>query len=195
MNRHFVFTHGYGFTLSPVNAAGPDGLPPYFISDLALPPASKATYNISREDVERVVPVDRAALYFGMLPSPYAVAPSLVDEFDYPEGDVNVYTSYTGAAGVPIGSLPQRLAAAAYLMEPRLLTTGSMTSDTRLLLRRDVHQRVRAIAPFLEFRGDPYMVSVPIEEGQSGYELDQHQYWIDEGFTRSATYPQRRCRQ
>ena len=191
LNRHFVFTHGYGFTLSPVNAAGPDGLPPYFISDLgsATRIEGNAGLGISREDVERVVPVDRAALYFGMLPSPYAVAPTLVDEFDYPEGEVNVYTSYAGAAGVPIGFLPQRLAAAAYLMEPRLLTTGSMSSDTRLLLRRDVQQRVRAIAPFLEFRGDPYLVSVPIEAGVAGYEQDQHQYWIVEGFTRSATYP------
>ena len=191
LNRHFVFTHGYGFTLSPVNAARPDGLPPYFISDLgsATRIEGNARLGISRGDVERVVPVNRAALYFGMLPSPYAVAPTLVDEFDYPEGDVNVYTNYSGAAGVPIGFLPQRLAAAAYLMEPRLLTTGSMTSDTRLLLRRDVHQRVKAIAPFLEFRGDPYLVSVPIQEGRAGYEQDQNQYWIVEGFTRSATYP------
>ena len=191
LNRHFVFTHGYGFTLSPVNAAGPDNLPPYFISDLgsATRIEGNAGLGISREDVERVVPVDRAALYFGMLPSPYAVAPTLVDEFDYPEGEQNVYTTYAGAAGVPIGFLPQRLAAAAYLMEPRLLTTGSMTSDTRLLLRRDVQQRVRAIAPFLEFRGDPYLVSVPIEQGVAGYEQDQHQYWIVEGFTRSLTYP------
>lgn len=190
LNRHFVFTHGFGFTLSPVNTKAPDGLPEYFISDLGATARIRgnAALNITAEEVEKHVPIGRAALYFGMLPSPYAVAPTKVEEFDFPEGDRNLYNHYSGLAGVPLSNGFQRLAAAVYLQEPRLLNTGSLDRDSKLLLRRDVKERVRTLAPFLHFYGDPYLVSVPIPETAEGYDVQQHQYWIVDGFTTSNTY-------
>ena len=191
-NRHFVFTHGNGFTVSPVNTRGTDGLPSYVISDLGSNTRIEGNRDlgIKRKDVEAAIPAQNAALYFGMLPSPYAVVPTEVDEFDYPDGDLNVYSHYAGSAGVPIGSLIQRLCASIYLAEPRLLTTKAIQKDSRVLLRREVRQRIRAIAPFLDLRGDPYLVSVPgdnLELGTSGNRI-QHQFWIAEGYTHSATY-------
>jgi uncharacterized membrane protein (UPF0182 family) len=126
-----------------------------------------------------------------MLPSPYAVVPTDVDEFDYPDGDLNVYSHYEGSAGVAIGSLIQRLSASIYLAEPRLLTTKAIQKDSKVLLRREVRQRIRAIAPFLDLRGDPYLVSVPGGNRKLGTAnpRTQHQFWIVEGYTHSATYP------
>ena len=191
LNRHFVFTHGYGFTLSPVNTKSADGLPDYFISNLGQATRIRGSNDlgISKEDVEAAVPIDRAALYFGMFPSPYAVAPSKVEEFDYPEGDDNRYNHYQGSGGVPLKTWLERLAGSVYLSDPRLLNTGSLTKDSKLLLRREVRQRVRAIAPFLETPADPYLVSVPLEKGSQGYNKNQHQYWIVDGFTSTRTYP------
>lgn len=191
LNRHFVFTHGFGFTLSPVNTKAPDGLPEYFISDLgqATRIEGNTSLGISREDVKDRVPIGRAALYFGMLPSPYAVAPSDVQEFDFPEGDENTYNHYSGHAGIPLATPWQRFAAALYLKEPRLLNTGALRPSSKLLLRRDIRQRVQALAPFLSLNGDPYLVSVPIKAGTSGYSEDQHQYWILDAYTESNTYP------
>ena len=191
LNRHFVFTHGYGFTLSPVNTRAVDGLPEYFISDLgkATRIQGNESLSITQEDVEKRVPIGRAALYFGMLPSPYAIAPTSVQEFDFPEGDENTYNHYSGNAGVPLSNPWQRLTAAVYLKEPRLLNTGSLKTSSKLLLRRDVRKRVKALAPFLSFEGDPYLVSVPIEGEQSGYDSAQNQYWIVDGYTSSSTYP------
>ena len=191
LNRHFVFTHGYGFTLSPVNTFSDDGLPDYFISDLGSSIRIKGNEDlgISRELVRREVPVEQGGLYFGTVSAPYAVAPTDVDEIDYPEGDVNVYTSYSGSGGIPIGQLSHRLAASLYLAEPRLLFSPSITSETRLMLRRDVRKRVQALAPFLQLRGDPYLVSVPLDDTNKGYSKDQHQFWIVEGYTDSITYP------
>ena len=190
-NSHFVFTHGYGFTVSPVNTRRPDGLPSYVISDLGSETRIEGNneLGIDRAEVKQAIPVGDAALYFGMLPSPYAVAPTQVNEFDYPEGDLNVYTHYTGSAGVPIGSFINRLSAAIYLLEPRLLTTSAIDHDSRLIIRREVRQRVSAVAPFVEFRGDPYLVSVPEESKSKAQKRVQHQYWIVEGFTSSTTYP------
>ena len=191
LNRHFVFTHGYGFTLSPVNTFSNDGLPDYFISDLGSSTQIKGNEDlgISREVVRQEVPVDQGGLYFGTVPAPYAVAPTNVDEIDYPEGDVNVYTSYVGSGGIPIGSLPQRFAASLYLAEPRLMFSPSINADTRLMLRRDVLERVEALAPFLQLRGDPYLVSVPLDESNQAFSSRQHQFWIVEGYTDSITYP------
>ena len=191
LNRHFVFTHGYGFTLSPVNTKAADNLPEYFISGLG--PSARIQGNealgISQNEVKERVPIHRAALYFGMLPSPYAVAPSRVEEFDYPEGDENIYNRYSGAAGVPLATPLQRLAASVYLREPRLLNTGSLQRNSKLLLRREVRQRVKALAPFLSLEGDPYLVSVPMNDEVPGFDSDQHQYWVVDGYTESATYP------
>lgn len=191
LNRHFVFTHGYGFTLSPVNTFSQDGLPDYFISDLG--PETRIEGNkalgIAEEDVRRAVPTDESALYFGSIDSPYAVVPTSVDEFDYPEGDANVYTSYSGDGGVPIGPLLNRLAAAIDLGEPRLLASPAIRPDSRLQMHREVRERVRRIAPFLDLRGEPYLVSVPSIGEVKGYSRKQHQYWIVEGFTGSRFFP------
>ena len=190
-NRHFVFTHGYGFTLSPVNSRTADGLPDYFISDIGRSARinGNETLGISRADVKKNVPIGEAALYFGILPSPYAVAPTQIEEFNHPDGDQNTYNHYSGEAGIPLRTLAQRIAASIYIRDPRLLITGVLESDSRLLLRRDVKKRVQALAPFLQLKGDPYLVSVPMESDLSQYQDDQHQYWIVDGYTSSNTYP------
>ena len=190
-NRHFVFTHGYGFTLSPVNSFAEDGLPDYFISDIGRSASIEGNefLDISRADVKKNVPIGRAALYFGMLPSPYAVAPTQIEEFNHPEGEENTYNHYSGRAGIPLASLGQRIAASIYIRDPRLMNTGVLQADSKLLLRRDVKKRVKALAPFLQLKGDPYLVSVPMESDLNQYQEDQHQYWIVDGYTSSNTYP------
>ena len=190
LNRHLVFTHGYGFTVSTVNAAAADGLPLYFVKDLGR---SGKVQGIPQLDlpavsVRQALPVGRPRLYFGSAPSPYAIAPSQVREFDYPDGDLNVYTHYTGQGGVPIQGALNRLLAAAYLGEPRLLFTGSLRRDSRLLLRRQVNQRLAALAPFLRFESQPYLVTARVA-GAAGFNPDQHQYWLLDGFTVSRSYP------
>ena len=195
-NRHFIFTHGYGFTVSPVNERSYDGLPSYFISGLGTETRIEGNeaLGIDRSEVKEAIPVGDAALYYGMLPSPYAIAPTQIPEFDYPEGDLNVMTHYQGTGGVSIGSWIQRLAAAVYLREPRLLITQAINADSKLLIRRDVRSRVKAIAPFIDFRGDPYLISIPNpvpvstdKDHQKADERQQHQYWVVEGYTHSST--------
>ena len=190
LNRHMVFTHGYGFTVSTVNAFGPDGLPLYFVKDLGLSGKVQgiAELGLSDQAVRRALPVGRPRLYFGSAPTPYAIAPTEVREFDYPEGDLNVYSHYGGSAGLPIHAPLQRLMAAAYLGEPRLLFTGSLTRSSRLLLRRRVSERLTALAPFLRFESQPYLVTVQVG-ASNGYDTRQHQYWLLDGFTTSNSYP------
>ncbi|WP_320674648.1 UPF0182 family protein [Prochlorococcus sp. MIT 1341] len=191
LNKHFVFTHGYGFTLSPVNTKAIDGLPDYFISDLGSSRRIEGSpqLGITSEDVEKTVPINRAALYFGTYKSPYAIAPTEIEEFDFPEGDQNIYNHYKGEAGISLNNILNRISASLYLAEPRLLTTGVIKNDSKLIIRREVRQRVNAIAPFLTTLGEPYMVSVKINNDDTEYATNQNQYWIVEGFTKSTRYP------
>ena len=190
LNRHLVFTHGYGFTVSPVNAAGADGLPLYFVKDLGRSGRVQAIpqLGLSQQQVEQALPVGRPKLYFASGASPYAIAPTQVREFDYPEGDLNVYSHYDGEAGVPIHGPLDRLMAAIYLPEPRLLFTGSLTPSSRLLLRRQVNERLTAIAPFLRFESKPYLVTARVDDDPD-YRSEHHQYWMLDGFTQSRSYP------
>ena len=190
LNRHLVFTHGYGFTVSTVNAFGPDGLPLYFVKDLGRSGKVQGIpqLGISTPAVRRALPVGLPRLYFGAARAPYVIAPTQVREFDYPEGDLNLYSHYDGRGGVPIHGPLDRLMAAAYLPEPRLLFTGSLTPRSRLLLRRQVNDRLAALAPFLRFESQPYLVTARVA-GSPGYDPRHHQYWMLDGFTVSRSYP------
>ena len=190
LNRHLVFTHGYGFTVSTVNAFGPDGLPLYFVKDLGRSGRVQGIpqLGLNSADVQRALPVGLPRLYFGSAPSHYVIAPTQVREFDYPEGELNLYSRYSGQGGVPIHGPFDRLMAALYLPEPRLLFTGSLTPRSRLLLRRQVNQRLGALAPFLRFESQPYLVTARVS-GRAGYDPGQHQYWLLDGFTQSRSYP------
>jgi uncharacterized membrane protein (UPF0182 family) len=190
LNKHLVFTHGHGFTVSPVNAAGPDGLPLFLVKDLGRSARVQGIpqLGISDGEANRALPIGRPSLYFASGPSPYVIAPTRVKEFAYPEGDLNVYTHYDGTVGISLAEGWQRLAAAVYLREPRLLFTGSLTPRSLLLLRRQVNQRLQALAPFLSFESQPYLVTARVEGGK-GYRTEQHQYWLLDGFTTSRSYP------
>ena len=190
LNQHLVFTHGYGFTVSTVNASGPDGLPLYFVKDLGRGGKVQGIpqLGISTERARQVLPVGRPRLYFSSAKTPYAIAPSQVREFDYPDGDLNVYSRYSGDAGVPIRGPLERLMAATYLQEPRLLGSGSLNSQSKLLLRRQVNDRLAALLPFLRFESQPYLVTARVPQA-AGFDAGQHQYWMLDGFTTSRSYP------
>ena len=146
-----AITLGYGFTISPINSKGEDGLPEYFIKDLGTSTKIEGSkiLDITKDDVIQSLPIGRAAIYYGILPSSYVIAPSRIKELDYPQGDQNIFKHYLGTGGIPLSNILNRLSSAIYLFEPRLLNTGSLTSDSRLLLRRDIKSRLRTIAPFL----------------------------------------------
>jgi uncharacterized membrane protein (UPF0182 family) len=159
VNEHLVYTHGFGFTMSPVNTAGPDGLPTYFVRGIDNVPSS--------EEVRQSIPIGDPRLYFGELTNTYIMTNAQVLELDYPSGNENIYTTYLGRGGINLDSLWRRLVFARHLLDWRMLFTEDFTNDTRLLYRRNIADRVRAIAPFLRFDTDPYLVTVDIGDASS----------------------------
>ncbi len=165
INERLTFTHGYGLTLGPVNQVTREGLPVLFIKD--LPPQSSVG-----------LPVTEAAIYFGELSSDHVFVKTRTEEFDYPEGDDNKFTSYRGDGGVSIAGLARRLLFAIRFRSTDTLLSPSLTADSRVLMYRRIGERVRRIAPFLIYDKDPYLA---IDEGRL--------VWIQDAYTTTTRYP------
>ena len=184
VNEHLTYTHGYGFTMSPVNTAGPGGLPDYFIKDIA--------HNASDPAVRQSIPVGKPRLYFGELTNTYIMTNTEVSELDYPEGSDNVYNTYDGDGGINLGPFWKRLLFAKHLGDWKMLLSKDFTPETRLIYRRNIKQRVQKIAPFLQFDADPYLVVADADgaytqpKAESG---ENYMYWMIDAYTTSDRYP------
>jgi uncharacterized membrane protein (UPF0182 family) len=145
INERLTYTHGYGAVVGPVNRVTREGLPEFWIKD--IPPASSADLRISRPE-----------LYFSELATDYVFVKTRAKEFDYPAGDRNVYTAYQGHGGIPLGSFGRKALFAANLGDIKLLMSNDLTPESRVLLYRNIRERVQRIAPFFLYDDDPYMV-------------------------------------
>jgi uncharacterized membrane protein (UPF0182 family) len=154
VNEHLVYSHGYGFTMSPVNTADPDGLPAYFVRGIDHVPSSEAVRNS--------IPIGEPRIYFGELTNTYIMTNTRVLELDYPSGNENVVTTYLGRAGITLDGYAKRLLFARHMLDWRMLFSEDFLPQSRLLYRRNISERVRAIAPFLRFDTDPYLVVTDI---------------------------------
>ena len=108
-----------------------------------------------------------------------------VRELDYPSGEDNVYTVYDGTGGIKIGNYFQRILFAEYLKDWQMLFAQNFTDNTKLLFRRNIRSRVRAIAPFLNYDRDPYLVAAKTNNRADQSNL----YWIVDAYTTSDRYP------
>lgn len=165
INERLTFTHGYGITLGPVNQVTPEGLPVLFIKD--LPPQSSVDLR-----------VDQPAIYFGQLSSDHVFVGTNAREFHYPQGDDNVYTTYDGSGGVPISNAFRRLLFSARFKSFKVLFSDDITTESRVMFHRRVPERVRRIAPFLQYESEPYLV---ISNGRL--------FWVQDAYTTSTRYP------
>ncbi|GBF80461.1 UPF0182 family protein [Aphanothece sacrum] len=187
VNQHLVYTHGYGFTLSPVNRADEGGLPYYFVKNIGTANAA-GELQTSSEGIRANIPIENPRLYFGELTNTYIMTNTKVKEFDFPSGEDNVYNIYSGRGGIQIGSPFKRLIFAIYLKDWQMLFTDNFTSQTRLLFRRNINHRIREIAPFLQFDKDPYLVTAKVNNSDNSAS-ESPLYWMIDAYTTTDSYP------
>ncbi len=166
INEYLTYTHGYGLCLGPVNEFTSEGLPVLFIKD--LPPASSVSLQVTRPEI-----------YFGEQGSDYCFVKTRAQEFDYPQGDKDVYTSYQGAGGIPVESFWRRLLFALAFGEKNILFSSDIQPDSRLMIYRQVLDRAQRLTPFIHYDHDPYMVIA--DNGAL--------FWMLDGYTLSTRYP------
>ncbi len=165
VNQHLKYTHGSGMAMSPVRLKDSEGLPVFYIKD--IPPKSSVGLRI-----------DQPGIYFGGEPDNYAVVDAASPEFDYPKGSDNAFAYYTGGGGIPVSGLWRRLLFSFFYRDINLLVTDNIVAKSRILIRRNIRDRIDRIAPFLSQDHDPYMV---IHDGRL--------FWIVDCYTISDHYP------
>ncbi|NLT95185.1 MAG: UPF0182 family protein [Clostridia bacterium] len=165
VNKYLNYTHGYGVVVAPVNQVTPQGQPTLIVKD--IPPVSQIPeFQLTRPEI-----------YFGELTNDYVVVNTTEKEFDYPIGNDNAETTYEGTAGIPLRGI-NKLVFALNQGSTKLVVSGAFTKDSKIILHRNILERVQKIAPFLTYDDDPYLV---INEGKL--------YWIIDAYTLSDKYP------
>ena len=165
LNKHLKYTHGYGVAMSRVDKVTSSGQPDVLVGN--IPPESAV------DEIE----ITRPEIYFGELANEYVIVGTKEQEFDYPNGDTNSYTMYEGNAGIKM-NLFNRLVFAIREGSVKLLVSSNITGDSKIIINRNVVDRVRTIMPYLSYENDPYMVTV-----------DGKLYWIIDAYTVSNLYP------
>lgn len=167
INERLVYTHGYGVTINSVNEFTPEGKPRFTISNMPLETVGE-------------IKVTRPEIYFGEKTDTDVYVKTKQLEFDFPQGENNNYTSYEGDGGFAVGSWFRRLAIAWKLGDlSKLPFSDDVTADSRVLMHRNINQRIRRIAPFLTFDADPYIV----------VNDDGRLVWMIDAYTTSARFP------
>jgi uncharacterized membrane protein (UPF0182 family) len=166
INERLTFTHGMGVTMAPVNQVTTEGLPVLFIKD--LPPVSTVSVKLTRPQI-----------YYGELTGQYVFVGTGQQEFDYPAGETNIYTTYKGKGGVPIGSFIRRVLYAFQFGSLKILLSDDIKGNARVLYRRNVLERATTAMPFLDFDNDPYPMVNDVGELK----------WILDAYTLSDAYP------
>jgi uncharacterized membrane protein (UPF0182 family) len=168
INEKLIYTHGYGLTMNLVNGFTPEGLPALLLKDMPVQSASAS------------LTVTRPELYFGEMTDTDVYVKTRQQEFNYPQGQTNSLTSYEGTGGIGLDGIFRRLLVALDRGDiAKLPFSDDITRESRLLMRRNIRDRVAALAPFLQFDEDPYIVLGP----------DGRLSWIMDAFTVSTHYP------
>jgi uncharacterized protein len=186
VNEHLIYTHGYGFTLSPVNRAAPGGLPEYLVKDIGI--GKEFPLNTSAA-AKASIPIGQPRIYYGENTNTYIMTGTKLKELDYPSGNENVYNTYDGRGGIKLDSWGRRLLFATYLHDWRMVFTPEFLPSTKVLFRRNIDRRLRSIAPFLRYDRDPYLVAADAKGNPADSQDPSYLYWIVDAYTTSDRYP------
>ncbi|WP_186429454.1 UPF0182 family protein [Clostridium sp. BSD9I1] len=163
-NRHLIYTHGYGISMSKVNSVTNEGQPSFVIKDIP---------SVNDTDIK----LDNPRIYFGEKTNDYVIVDTKLKEFDYPQGSSNKISEYEGNSGIKM-TFANRVLFALNKRNINFLTSRDITSDSKILINRNIVDRLNKIAPFLTYDKDPYVV---INDGKL--------YWVIDAYTTSNRYP------
>jgi uncharacterized membrane protein (UPF0182 family) len=174
INEKLIYTHGYGITMNPVNGFTPEGLPTLILSNMPV------------QSTVRSLTVTRPEIYFGEMTNTDVYVKTQQKEFNYPQGQSNNLTSYEGNGGILLGGFLRRMIVALDQNDlAKLPFSDDVNKNSRLLMRRNIRDRVSALAPFLTYDPDAYIVLG--EDGRLSWIMDA--YTVSDSYPYSSHYP------
>ncbi|EHR1329667.1 MAG: UPF0182 family protein [Clostridium perfringens] len=163
-NKHLRYTHGYGLAMSRVNSVTEFGQPDFVMKD--IPTVNTTDINL-----------ENPRIYFGESDNDYVIVNTEGGEFDYPTGDTENTFNYNGTGGLKMTPF-NRVLFSIYERNPKILMSSSITSESRIILNRNIVKRVQEIAQFLTYDSDPYIV---VHDGRL--------VWMMNAYTSTDKYP------
>jgi uncharacterized protein len=168
INQRLIYTHGYGVTMNTANGFTAEGRPEFILSNMPV------------ESNAPEIKLTRPQIYFGSKSDTDVYVRTRQKEFDFPQGETNSLTTYEGTGGITIGSGLRRLALAWALDDlSKLPFSDDVTAESRVLMRRQIRARAEALAPFLIYDNDPFIV----------VGADGRLTWMIDAYTASDRYP------
>lgn len=168
INERLIYTHGYGVTMNSAIGFTPEGLPEFVLSNMPV------------ESGAPELKVTRPEIYYGELTDRYVYVKTKQNEFDFPQGEIDATTTYQGTGGIPIGNRLRRMLLAWSIGDlSKLPFSNDVTSDSRVLINRNIREIVNGVAPFLTYDKDAYIVVS--SEGRL--------FWMLDAFTESQYFP------
>lgn len=168
INRRYVYTHGYGVVVNKINSVDENGYPDFVVKD------------INTNNTNSGIKITEPRIYYGELTDDNVVVNANgIKEFDYPNGEnINAEYTYTANSGIQLTGW-NRVLMAIKNIDPQLLYSQYVTNDSKLLINRNIIERAKKVAPFLEYDEDPYLVIT--DEGKL--------VWIIDAYTMTSQYP------
>jgi uncharacterized protein len=168
-NDHLAYTHGYGLVAVPAGGLGPFGQPRFVTSEFG---AGRAPTRIRQPRI-----------YYGVQPAgaqPWVVVGTRRAEIEKPlPGDrPQPKYHYDGPAGIPLSGPLRRGMFALRFGELNLALSETINDGSRIILHRDVGDRLRTLAPFLHWEKRPEVVVV-----------DGRIQFLAHGYTTSNSFP------
>src|SRR6185295_10230590 len=97
INEKLIYTHGYGITMNTANGFTPEGMPRFVLSNMPI------------ESTAPEIKVTRPQIYFGQETNSDVYVKTKQKEFDFPQGESFISTSYDGTGGIQVGGGLRRL--------------------------------------------------------------------------------------
>lgn len=170
VNLTMRYTHGYGISATLANTIDESGYAQLIVKD--VPPQSEVTG----------IDIKEPRIYFGELTNDsrygYVIGNTSAKEFDYPQGDSNVENIYQGSTGLKMSGL-NKLFLSAYFNTFRFYIAREIHPDSKLLMKRNIIDRVSTLMPYLRYDQDPYIV----------VGADGKLYWMLDAYSYSDRFP------
>ena len=165
-SKTYEYTHGYGLIFTSSTESSDDGTIRYIQNDIA-----------GKES--NIIKVNEPRIYYG-LETNTTVVTNAKDkkEFDYSDEQKDYETNYNGEAGLKMNFL-DRLILGIKEKNVNIALSGSVTSESKILINRNIIKRARLALPDVIYDNNPYTV------------LDENGdiYWVIDAYTVSSSYP------
>ena len=165
-SKTYEYTHGYGLIFTSSTESSDDGTIRYIQNDIA-----------GKES--NIIKVNEPRIYYG-LETNTTVVTNAKDkkEFDYSDEQKDYETSYNGETKIKMNFL-DRLILGIKEKNVNIALSGSVTSESKILINRNIIKRARLALPDVIYDNNPYTV------------LDENGdiYWVIDAYTVSSSYP------